>query len=487
MSAPAKRLQQDKPDRSTGGVDAMVPPTAKRLRVDESPHNMTDCVLRRSKELIDYLNISEVLRTMLTPVLTFLTPEQIEKLEGLVDKNTPSQRIVRRLIQFITQQGHGKDDACRKLVASIILADDHRGHKELHKIFHSKLPAHEYEQILQLVSEVNNSPMPSPYRSPYRSPQVQKEAARTEPRASSLLRYQQQPERPIAFITLQGMLGDKHEFGTIEDSLWHSFSTGDYKTLEDTVKGVFGDPSLKVEVDCQIVAMWFNSLIIMHKYGEYSRAIEILNDALDMCGHKNCINGTILEGRIYQRMSQNHLMLGRRHVAMRCFEQAKERLQMVGRGYDKANMLCREAKILSAQETEHRGRIEETYDNALRALEQDDPYFLASFPSITLSKTAFYLRVSFGSKAGSSLPQVDPTDIRKAEETLETIRESEHILLEMRRFEYNFLLAELCRLRGREEEARERFQELTSTPGSSKVENILSLAEQRLQSMEAPS
>jgi hypothetical protein len=82
------------------------------------------------------------------------------------------------------------------------------------------------------------------------------------------------------------------------------------------------------------------------------------------------------------------------------------------------------------------------------------------------------------------MPQIDTADIRKAEETLATINESEHILLEMRQFEYGFLRAELYRLRGREREARELFRELTSTPGSSKVENILSLAEQRLKSFD---
>ena len=243
------------------------------------------------------------------------------------------------------------------------------------------------------------------------------------------------------------------------------------------------DSDFRAEVDCQIVAMWFNSLILMHRDGGYSSAIKELIEALALCEQDDCINRTILEGRIYQRMAQNYLMMGIKDLAMKHFELAKDRLQMVGRGYDKANMFCREAKVMSAMEPHRRGEIESAYDRALCALEKDDPYFLASFPSVTLSKAAFYLQVSFGSKAsgGHCLPDIHPTCIAKAQQTLDTIDEKEHILLEMRRFEYNFLRGELCRLQGKEAEARDMFTALTRTPGSTKVKNILSLAEQRLQ------
>lgn len=276
-------------------------------------------------------------------------------------------------------------------------------------------------------------------------------------------------------------------FVTIERDLWWYFSTGDYRTLEETVLDVQEDHTFKEEADCQIVAMWFNSLIIMHRDEGYSDAIKELTEALTMCEQENCVNRTILEGRIYQRMTQNYLMIGLKEMAMKTFELAKDKLQMVERGYDKANMFCREAKIMSALQPHKTEEIEQTYDLALRALEKDDPYFLASFPSVTLSKTSFYLKVSFGSKAGgdSNLPEVCPSDIAKVEQTLGTIDEKEHILLEMRRFEYNFLCAELCRLKGEQGKARELFTTLMSTPGSSKVKNILSLAEQRLQCMVA--
>jgi hypothetical protein len=357
-----RRVQAEEPQPTTSSMEVTLPPTPKRPRVNEAGEtqvDVTDCVLRQSMDMIKYLDASEVLKASLDPILTFLTNDETEKLEHLMDLEIPTERIVRRLIQFIKrQEGDKRDSACRKLVSCVILTkENHLGHVDLDEIFSEKLPDHEYSCIQQLVSEAKSTQKPLA------------------------------PEKPVSFIKIEGMLCES--FSGTERVLWGFFSIGDYKKLEDKVIEVFRDPTLKAETDCHIVAMWFKSLIVMHKYGEYSRAIEVLNDALELCGDINCVNRTILEGRVYQRMSQNHLMLGRKHVAMLCFEQAKDRLQMVGIGYDKANMFCREAKILSAQETESRVKIEKMYENALCALKRDDPYFPASFPSITLSKAAF--------------------------------------------------------------------------------------------------
>ena len=459
-------------------ADVRVPP-AKRPRLEEpqnSPpqRSIIDCVLRPSNELLSSLNVNEILNAMISPVLSFLELHEKEKLEQLLENETPSRRITRRLLNFIIgRQGEARDGACRRFVACIVQTmEEERGHKDLKKIYRSKLPEHEWRFIEDLLREVNDSPMPSPYRTPL-------------PRTLNArdIRARETPERPIPFIELQGQLAEKDGFATIERDLWLCFSNGEYSKLEHTVLGVQRDRSFRT--DCQIVAMWFNSLIIMHRDGGYLDAIRELSEALLLCKRDNCVNRTILEGRIYQRMTQNYLMNGLQDLAMKTFELAKDRLQMVGRGYDKANMFCREAKIMSALEPHRRAEIEDTYNRALRALEKDDPYFLASFPSVTLSKAGFYLGVSFGSKVndGSTLPDVRPSDIAKAEETLKTIVEGEHILLEMRRFEYSFLCAELCRLQGEVEKAREQFAALTTKPGSSKVKNIVSLAEQRLQNL----
>lgn len=452
-------------------VDIMLP-QAKRPRLDPQ-HSVGDCVLRRTDCLLKWLNLHEIQKHMNNPILTFLTPDEERELYDLQDKQESRDRVIGRLLYFLRVKGDERDHACRQFVACIIhTAEEERGHQELKKIFRAKLPNHEWKYIEDLLREINESPLPSPYRTP--QPQSHK-----VPNT-----YVESPGRPFPLIKLQGQLAEKNGFGTIECDLWQCFSKGDYDSLEKTVLGIRRDQTFKEEVDCQVVAMWFNSLIIMHRDGGYSGAIKELNDALLLCDEENCVNKTILQGRIYQRMTQNYLMMNLKELAEKTFELAKEKLQMVGRGYDKVNMFCRKAKIMSAHEPHNRSEIEQTYDLALRALEQDDPYFLASFPSVTLSKAGFYLKVSFGSKAsgGSALPDVSPEDIAKAEETLKTIVEKEHILLEMRRFEYNFLCAELCRLKG-EKKARELFTGITSTPGSKKVKNILSLAEQRLQSI----
>ena len=123
----------------------------------------------------------------------------------------------------------------------------------------------------------------------------------------------------------KGQLGERYGFPTIERDLWESFSRGNYEKLEATVRGVQADSTFlqEDEVDCQIVAKWFNSLIIMHKDGEYTMAIKELNDALEMCNQETCVNVTILQGRIYQRIAQNYLMLDLKDPAMMFFAQAE--------------------------------------------------------------------------------------------------------------------------------------------------------------------
>lgn len=115
-------------------------------------------------------------------------------------------------------------------------------------------------------------------------------------------------------------------------------------------------------------------------------------------------------------------MKGKKHVGATHFKMAKEQLQFVGRGYDKTNMYCREAKMLSVTETHRRADM---YQDALGTLEMDDPYFLASYPSMTLSKAAFHLHFAFGSKLTlkDDLPTVSAEDIQKARETLSGFNE----------------------------------------------------------------
>ena len=400
----------------------------------------------------------------------FLTKSEQKTLWKLCDRGKPSGYLAGRILSFLKTRNKSKRDGdfC-KFVACVIRANEHRGHLELTKIFRAKLGRAEWKHIQDILEKVRESPLPSPYTTPTHSPA-------TPPVLS--------PERPVALITLQGQVVAEG-FIKIERELWLAFSTGDYNNVEFLVKTIQLNCRLDEvihNVDCRVVAMWFQSLVLMHRDGQYSDAIELLHNAEHLT--HNSENEMILKGRIHQRMAQIYLMMHDKPTATDYFERAKEELQFVGRGYDKTNMFCREAKVLSATEPHRRDEIEKVYEQALRSLEKDDPYFLASFPSVTLSKTAFHLHCAFGAKPDDSSlpPAVSAEDIKKARETLKDFKEDEHILIDMRRNEYDFLQAELCRLEGNQKEAERRFIKITSARDS-KVKNIVSLASHRLNYM----
>lgn len=446
--------------------------------VPQKRNGVREAVLKRGKQIRHYLNVSEVLYCNVNPVLTFLDDGEAANLCSLLTNHEAKGLVILKLLYCLeVKNGQEGEEASRRFVASIVeSSDEHRGHKELVKIFQAKLPKEEWRIIQKLVDQAKDSPLPSPYMTPKTTPQERLAVSPMAGHGSMPL------ARPMPLIDLQGPLAEDEGFvRSIERDLWESFSRGDYERLGLTVAGVQRDGTL--EVDCHIVAMWFEALILMHRDGDNPSAIRMLVKALGMCQRDECTNELILEGRIYQRMAQVYLMMGQKELASMHFELAKDKLTFVARGYDKTNMFCREAKILSATEPHRRAAIEETYGRALCTLEKDDPYFLASFPSVTLSKAAFHLQVAFGSKAnrGAGLPEVSSEDVKKAVDTLKTIDEKEHICLEMRRFEYDFLQAELHRLQGDREEARKRFSRLTRTQGSEKVKNIISLAQQRLE------
>lgn len=82
----------------------------------------------------------------------------------------------------------------------------------------------------------------------------------------------------------------------MDRKLWLSFSRGSYDDLECLIRTVQDG---KYDLDCKVVALWFESLIMMHRHAEYDDAIGMLDSALDLS--RNCVNETILVGRILQR------------------------------------------------------------------------------------------------------------------------------------------------------------------------------------------
>ncbi len=271
----------------------------------------------------------------------------------------------------------------------------------------------------------------------------------------------------------------EESFINMDSKLWLSFSKGCYNDLEELVRRILEEQE-SFDSDCQVVAKWFQSLIMMHRHVKYADAIKKLDSALTLAN--SCVNKTILVGRILQRKAQIYLMIGEKKKGADSFKEAKEHLQFVGRGYDKTNMYCREAKMLSATEPHRRDDIEKVYGDALSSLEKDDPYFLASYPSVTLSKAAFHLHFAFGSKPTDKdkLPSVPSADINKAKETLSGFNEEEHILIDMRQLEYDLIQAELCRLEGKEENAKKMF---TLVAKKRETGNIVAIAKHRLKWM----
>jgi len=440
----------------------MSAPPPKRQRFTGGKRPPSDVVLRLSKQIRKYLNVPEILKLVTIPELNFLKDEECCFL--LTERLSPAQQSSRLLHYLRMREGSRREENFRIFMACVnqTQADD-RGHNDLSKMFQSKLSKEEWDRVKKIEAD-SETPLPSPYTTPPNSPLVE------------TLEIALSPERPMALITLQGSLVEE-TFSNLNYELWLSFSKGNYDNLQSLIvhmKNNCGD----FDADCKVVALWFESLILMHRQKDYDGALEKLDDAFELTG--TCVNEGILTGRILQRKAQVYLMMGKKRNGLKLFKMAKEYLQFVGRGYDKTNMYCREAKMLSATEPHKRDDIDNIYQDALCTLEKNDPYFLASYPSVTLSKAAFHLHLAFGSKpaAKEELPELAASDIQKAKETLSGFIEEEHILIDMRRHEYDLIQAELCRVEGKGKEARGRFTRLKRTAG--KVGNIAAIAEHRL-------
>eukprot|EP00731_Ephydatia_muelleri_P034452 Em0060g10a len=216
--------------------------------------------------------------------------------------------------------------------------------------------------------------------------------------------------------------------------MWFRFNVGEYDKLSKLTAAIRRRP--RYTNDHKVVAMWFDSLISMHRDGNHASSISNhLLPALELCCDSE--NRLILEGRIYQRMSQLYLVLGLKELADRSIAQAECCLHLVARGYEQVNMLCRRAKLLSATaDADKRNVVEELYVRALAAINDDDPFIMASRPSIILSTAAFYLHMSFGAKPNPTdpPPHIPEADIVKAKAVLTRLPHSE-VVLEMRKCE----------------------------------------------------
>lgn len=443
-------------------------------RLGRARHHISSARLKKSlfnhsNALSEQLNFTELQPYFLIPDYRFLSDEELKQIDEL-----PTDKVKANRLLYILQ-AKKPWPAIRKFLTCVFAEGEHSGHEDLSKLLRSVLPPEEYKKIWQLIRK-HTARTNYQYVTGNRS-------ASTMPQ-SSMTTDGFRPELPMTLIQYEGCLV-RESYITLDRKLWDHFSNGRYDKLAVLTERI--DISTKVQIDVKIIGRWFQSLISMHRDGNYERCLnDILQPALDMCSESKVQNRNILEGRICQRMAQIFLVMGRKEEAMNYFDRAKGLLQFVSRGYEKVNMFCREAKIMCATMPERRKEIEEMFCKALENVNEDDPFALASIPSIVLSKAAFHLKISFGSKPSNSdiekilLPKIFPEDERKARDTLKHLPSTD-ILLTMRKCEHKLLYGELMRLSGKTEAAVHIFKAVVLESEAAKLDNIVANAQHRLQ------
>ena len=435
-------------------------------------YRLRRAVFDHSRHISTQLNFTQLWPYLLTPKYNFLTDEELKQLDEL---STDRQKANKLLLLLRAKPNR----AIRKFIACIVEENEHLGHEDLSKRLlcaASSLAPTEIKEIKQLVKKKDR--MENLIKSRDFIPLMRRSISATvaEPVACN----KPGPEPPMSLIDYRGCLS-RNKYDNLDRRLWDYFSTGRYDDLTELAQRLTAND--KAPIDLKIIGKWFEALIVMHRDGSYETCLKsVLQPALEMCSHPEVQNQNILEGRIYQRMAQVCLMMGRKKQAELYLEKAEELLQCVGRGYDRANMFCRRAKILCAT-SENGEEIERAFNIALDNVTQDDSFALASYPSICLSKAAFHLKISFGSKPTTSntqkllCPEVTQDDIMKARKTLQDLP-SHMILLHMRKCEHKLLDGELMRLDGKPDLAIQIFTEVVQE--STKLGNITAIAQHRL-------
>ena len=439
-------------------------------RLNEGDQSFLQWVVFDHSRLIStQLNFTQLWPHFVTPKYNFLTDEELKQLEEL----KTNQQKANKLLFLLRAK---PICAFRKFVACLVKEDEHLGHEDLsRRLLRSALSLApiEVKKIKQLVDKkhrfewlITDSRKLSPIR-----------ATST---AVAVTYSVSGPELPMTLIDYRGCLS-MSKYDKLDRRLWEYFSNGKYDDLGKLTQRLAMND--KAPIDLKIIGKWFEALILMHRDGLYEKCLEnVLQPALEMCSQPEVQNQNILEGRIYQRMAQVCLVMGEKGKAGVYLEKAEGLLQFVGRGYDRANMFCRRAKILCAT-SGNREEIEQAFSEALDNVSEDDSFMLASKPSICLSKAAFHLKISFGSKPNTSdtqkllCPKVAEEDIMKARATLQELP-SHMILLHMRKCERKLLDGELMRLEGQTDLAIQKFNEVLEE--GAKLNNIVAIAQHRL-------
>lgn len=392
--------------------------------------------LKHSFQIKNNLNFTELLPALIHPDLQFLKVEELDHIQRLptyAQKANQLLLVLRRKPSLVSS----------KFLASLWLTREHLGHEELFSSIFSQVPEDKAQDIIKFCKQTSSSSCA--------------------------------PEKPPAFVEIQGDLTDA-KFLKVQTYLWELFGEGKYNRIAQVTGQLCSSPS----PDWVVVGMWFESMncMFIHDCKDHQKCVsELLKPALEKCKQSNVTNRNILEGRIYLRMAQVFLTRGEKSTATEYSDRAKE-LLLFTRGYDRAKLFLREAKVFSATSPDLRKEVETLYQFAL---DNFDENHACCRPTAHLSLAAFYLHISFGSKLvlESPAPSVTDEDVMKARLQLEAVQGV--FLPAMRLCEQSLLQAELYRLEGKLDKAIETFQKTREMCFSAKLHNLVSVADHRCQ------
>lgn len=402
-------------------------------------------VLSRARQIYSYVKVDELIPELVNPELRFVTQKELEKLY----KINGDSRKVRELLLILNKKG---SLAACKFVACLTLEPEHSGHQDLAKELMENLSQNERERIKNIISK----------------------ATFTTAKAC-------QVEKPLPHIELQGYLkGSK--FDKLNHCLWFCLQEGQYKSFYTLTTRMRCQTPIVVEY--QIIGLWFESVAYIHNDKDHEKCISnLLKPALELCKDPQVTNKTILEGRLYQRLSQVSLIIGKNQEAIDYFHMAESRLQFVSRGYDRVQLLLRNAKILSATSPCDKERTEMLYASALDCIADDDPFAFSCCPSLYLSKAAHHLGIAFGSKPSPTVEPpttISPDNIRKANEALSALSQKSFKPISIRQCEQDLVKAELLRHEGNVCGALEAFEAVKQKSTQTGLDNLVSIAEHRI-------
>ena len=401
-------------------------------------------VLSRARTIYNYVKVDELIPELVHPECCFLTDRELEKLHGIHGDS----RKARELLLILKKKG---SLATRKFIACLMLEPEHSGHQEVAKELMESLPQNEQQRIYALIGKAT----------------------------SALKKVDKSP----SYIELQGRLkGSKFE--KLDHRLWFYLRESKYDQFYELTTRMRGRSDVP---EYQIVGMWFESVAYIHQDMDHEKCVsDLLTPALELCNDPKVVNRNILEGRLHQRISQVQLMLGNKQKMIEHFCKSESLLQFVGRGYDRAKLLLRRAKIMSTAVSPHEKQsVEMMYASALDIISDDDAFAFSCRPSLFTSKAAFHLGISFGSPTVEPSAIIPHDDIVKAREALNAFSQTDIQSVAIRQCEQSLILAKLFHLEGKCDDSLKAFVDVKQRSMENNLGNLVAIAEIHIKHLEA--